>query len=145
MHRVWNKLKTVLEGKKLDILCIQETHKLDKEQIRKECDKLKYTTYFNCIDKNEKWNVLSNDKKLYYQGTLIIIKKELAETHQINEEIIVKHRAQKMRLKNRDHTTEIWNVYAPTDVGKKQTEFFKVLNRRMKTKINRKIILVTLT
>lgn len=139
MHRIWNKLKLILEGRKLDILCIQETHRIDKELIKKECDKLKYITHFNCIDnKNETENVLPNDKKLYYQGTAILVKKEL---QQIKEKIIiVKHRAQKISLKNRECTTEVWNVYAPTDVGKQQTDFFKVLNRRMKTKISRKII-----
>lgn len=64
----------------------------------------------------------------------------MRKTFDIKHVITIEHRAQKIIIENEENTTEIWNVYAPADVGRIQTNFYKKLRRLIKPERDRKII-----
>ena len=127
----WVKIKNMIRTRKPDIFCLQETHKIDKIMIDKWASRNNYKIFYNCLDKNEKWIDKQDKKKLYFAGTAIFLKyNDVFRNYTILHEILVSHRAQILKFENDKHveSINIINIYAQSDVGKSQTDFYKKMS-----------------
>lgn len=130
MNAHWQKIKNLLKtDKNWKIACIQETHRMNLDKIKKWAETNGITYYSNHIENNTNWVDAEENKKLYFKGTGIFIKNEMHEDYKIMNTIVKEHRIQYIKLtdKKTDQATKIWNIYAPAHVGRIQTETYKIL------------------
>lgn len=139
-ERHWINLTKLFRKNTSDVYCMQEVHKIDKSELNERCQKNNFCTYKNCLDKKDIWHDKEQKTSRYYQGTVILIKAEIASKYSIKEETIILNRVQKIRLEGPEGAIEIWNVYGPTKVSKQQIKFYEVLTRNLNSAGNNTII-----
>lgn len=130
----WHKLKNLMEiEKNWNIMCVQETHRGDKNKIQNWGEKNNLQYYPNHIDRDEIWIDKEEKKRLYFKGTGIFLKKELERHYTIKSEIVQEHRIQVLELKNREtgQKVNVYNVYGPPDVGRWQTKVYLTLTNHI--------------
>lgn len=127
LSRGWDTVTGMLKKRNIDILCIQEVHRIKKDVINSWCNYNNFDTFDNCLDQKDSWTDQTEKSLKYYQGTMFVVRQELKSRYTISHQIIVKHRSQRIILKRDMDKLEIWNVYAPPITSRKQTVFYKYI------------------
>ena len=102
-----NKLTTIrnlMHNNFIDIMCIQETHEINKLNLEKWAKTYNYTAYTNQEYDTPK---LKHAK----EGTIIIISKKIKDNFTIKEESIYKNRIQTINIFNENENFLIYNCY----------------------------------
>lgn len=126
-----NRIVTLFYEKSIDILFLQETFKINQKIF----DKIRNT--------HPNLNLIYNHQGKPNQGGMGYLKKSDIEVEflKCNSKYENKN-FQKFKIRKNDLTVEILNIYAPPSQGKEKENFFKDLNRHIKTNIDHPLILI---
>ena len=83
----WHLFSSFLLTSKADVICVQETHRLDVSRTTFWAKKNDFMIFLNCIDVNEIWHDNPEGKKLCFQGTAFFVRKKLAPNFVIDHHI----------------------------------------------------------
>ena len=100
----------------IDIMCIQETHEINKLNLEKWAKIHNYTVYTN-----QKYD--TPKLKHAKEGTTIIISKKITDNFTIKKELIYKNRIQTINIFNENENLLIYNCY----FHNKQYERFQLI------------------
>lgn len=129
----WQDIIYMISKYKSNIICIQETHRLDFSKISSWASNNDFSVFFNSLQFGETWTDQPRDKKLYFLGTLMFVKSQLVSDYNVRHEILIRHRCQILHFENKlgDLDFSVVNLYAPSDVGRAQSDFFRTLVERL--------------
>ena len=131
-----NKLTTIrnlMHNNFIDIMCIQETHKIDKINLEKWAKIYNYTVYIN---QNYDVPQLKHAK----EGTAIIKSKKIKDNFIIKEDLIYKNRIQTINIQNENENLIIYNCYF-FNKPYERLQLIEVLQKKLECNKNNLIIL----
>lgn len=116
LNKKKNKIIDYMKRNNLDILCIQETHKLNDDVLTAfQNENISFFPNASAMERND------------YSGTAFLV------NHTIKDQIYVsnpiQNRMQTLKLSNNStySSLTIFNIYAPSDTSAKKTDFYKSL------------------
>ena len=117
----------------IDIMCIQESHEINKLNLEKWTKIYNYTAYINQEYDTTK---LKHAK----EGTIIIISKKIKDNFRIKEELIYKNRIQIINIFNENESLLIYNCYF-FDKPYERLQLIEVLQKKLECNKSNLIIL----
>ena len=97
-------IENLVKNEKVDILLMQETHKINKRKFNQKMNELNYEVFYNT-------ETHQSGRKNFNAGTLVLLKQTLLHKYTLSHKIIEKNRIQTITLTNDTKTTHITNVY----------------------------------
>ena len=131
-----NKLNTIqnlMHNNYIDIMCVQETHDINKLNLEKWAEIYNYTVYIN-----QQYN--TPNLKHAKEGTIIIVSKHIKDNFIINEELIYKNRIQILNIFNENENLLIYNCKF-FNKPYQRLQLIEVLQKKLEYNKNNVIIL----
>ena len=128
-----NSIQNLIQNNYIDIMCIQETHEIDRSNLENWAKIYNYTVYVN-------QNYDIPQLRHANEGTAVIISKKIKDNFVIEEELIYKNRIQAINLHNENENLLIYNCYFYNKIYER-LQLIEVLQKKLERNKNNLILL----